>query len=198
MPPIFSSFWMKDMWQLYVIPRHPRPCPGCKATKGPVPRWDGVRCRGAKRRAKDGRPTCDKDHYIIHTVYIYNHVFLSLWSFWLICFKQKNLHCLVLVSYYDPLFGIMPLPVINRSLLMWHQGCQRCNAKTPRGPGLAMPNLKKLRFDDTLPETHSAHLEMDGWSTIVSFWEFAYFHGRTVSFREGNGINYLSSTGFFS
>ena len=39
---------------------------------------------------------------------------------------------------------------------------------------------------DTLPETNSSHLKMDGWNTIVSFWEFAYFQGWTVSFRECN------------
>ena len=27
----------------------------------------------------------------------------------------------------------------------------------------------------TLPETNSLQLKMDGWNTIVSFWEFAYF-----------------------
>ena len=26
---------------------------------------------------------------------------------------------------------------------------------------------------------------MDGWNTILSYWEFAYFQGQIVSFREG-------------
>ncbi len=37
---------------------------------------------------------------------------------------------------------------------------------------------------DTLPETNSLHLKMDGWNAIVSFWGRAYFQVRTVSFRE--------------
>ena len=40
-------------------------------------------------------------------------------------------------------------------------------------------------FSFTLPETNSKrHLKMDGWNTLVSFWDFSYFQGRTVSFRE--------------
>ena len=39
---------------------------------------------------------------------------------------------------------------------------------------------------DTLPKTNSSHLKMDGWNTILSFWEFAYFQRWTVSFRECN------------
>ena len=35
-----------------------------------------------------------------------------------------------------------------------------------------------------LPETNSSHLKMDGWKTIVSFWDPAYFQVRTVSCRE--------------
>ena len=34
---------------------------------------------------------------------------------------------------------------------------------------------------DSLKLTASLHLKMDGWNTIVSFWEFAYFQVRTVS-----------------
>ena len=37
----------------------------------------------------------------------------------------------------------------------------------------------------TLPETNSSHLKLDGWKTILSFWE-GNFSGRTVSFREGS------------
>ena len=37
----------------------------------------------------------------------------------------------------------------------------------------------------TLPKTHSSHLKMDGWNTIVSFWGPAQFQVRAVSFREG-------------
>ena len=36
-----------------------------------------------------------------------------------------------------------------------------------------------------LPETNGSHLKMDGWNTILSFWETPVFQGRTVSFREG-------------
>jgi len=36
----------------------------------------------------------------------------------------------------------------------------------------------------TLPETNSSHLKMDGWKTIVSFWDPAYFQVRTVSCRD--------------
>ena len=40
--------------------------------------------------------------------------------------------------------------------------------------------------DMTLPETDSLHLKMDGWNTIVSFWEGLLFRGYVgyVSFRE--------------
>ncbi len=31
-------------------------------------------------------------------------------------------------------------------------------------------------------------LKMDDWKTILSFWGFAYFQGRTVSFREGSVV----------
>ena len=37
---------------------------------------------------------------------------------------------------------------------------------------------------NTLPETNSSHLKMDGWNTILFFWGPAYFQGRAVSFRE--------------
>ncbi len=39
----------------------------------------------------------------------------------------------------------------------------------------------------TLPETNSSHLKMDGWNTIVSFWDgLSLFSGAfAVSFREG-------------
>ena len=37
----------------------------------------------------------------------------------------------------------------------------------------------------TLPETNSSPLKIDDWKTILSFWVWAYFHGRTVSFGEG-------------
>ena len=37
----------------------------------------------------------------------------------------------------------------------------------------------------TLPETNSSHLKMDGWNTIVFFWDgLLYFQVRAVSFRE--------------
>ena len=29
----------------------------------------------------------------------------------------------------------------------------------------------------TLPKTKSSPLKMDGWKTILSFWDFAYFQG---------------------
>ncbi len=37
----------------------------------------------------------------------------------------------------------------------------------------------------TLPETNSSHLEMDGWNTIVSFWDGQFSGAFAVSFREG-------------
>ena len=30
---------------------------------------------------------------------------------------------------------------------------------------------------DTLPETNSSPLRMDGWNTILSYWVSAYFQG---------------------
>ena len=39
--------------------------------------------------------------------------------------------------------------------------------------------------EGTLPETNIfAPESMDAWKTIVSFWDFAYFQGRFVGFRE--------------
>ena len=37
-------------------------------------------------------------------------------------------------------------------------------------------------LSNTLSETNSSHLQMDGWNTIVSFWGPAYFQVQTVSF----------------
>ena len=39
-------------------------------------------------------------------------------------------------------------------------------------------------LSNTLSETNSSHLQMDGWNTIVSFWGPAYFQVQTVSFME--------------
>ena len=55
--------------------------------------------------------------------------------------------------------------------------------------GVATPTLLKLNI---ILVTHSlkltfSPLKMDGWKTIVSFWDSAYFPVRTVSFREGVG-----------
>ena len=36
----------------------------------------------------------------------------------------------------------------------------------------------------TLPETNSSHLKMDGWNTIVSFWDGLFSGAFAVSFRE--------------
>ena len=35
----------------------------------------------------------------------------------------------------------------------------------------------RMSFKTTLPKTNSSHLEMDGWETILSFWDPAYFSG---------------------
>ncbi len=48
---------------------------------------------------------------------------------------------------------------------------------------------KSIRFDlkqvSSLKLTATLPLKMDGWNTtVVSFWGPAYFHMRTVSFRE--------------
>ena len=51
------------------------------------------------------------------------------------------------------------------------------------GSGVSIKGVKIVR--DTLRETNSSHLKMDGWNRIVSFWGTAYFKVRTVSFREG-------------
>ena len=39
---------------------------------------------------------------------------------------------------------------------------------------------------DTLPETNSSHLKMDGWNTILSYWGGLFSGAFAVSFREGN------------
>ena len=49
--------------------------------------------------------------------------------------------------------------------------------------------LDQLEMIPSLKLTASLHLKMDGWKTIASFWDPAYFQGRTVSFREGNDWN---------
>ena len=36
----------------------------------------------------------------------------------------------------------------------------------------------------TLPETNSSHLKMDGWNTIVSYWDGLFSGAIAVSFRE--------------
>ena len=36
----------------------------------------------------------------------------------------------------------------------------------------------------------SSHLKMDGWKTIVSFWDSTHFQGCYVSFREGSKLGY--------
>ena len=39
---------------------------------------------------------------------------------------------------------------------------------------------------NTLPEINSSHPKMDGWNTILSFWDGKIFRGTlAVSFREG-------------
>ena len=38
----------------------------------------------------------------------------------------------------------------------------------------------------TLPETNGLHVKMDGWNTIVSFWDDLFAGAFAVSFREGN------------
>ena len=51
----------------------------------------------------------------------------------------------------------------------------------------------------TLPETNSSHLKMDGWNTIVSFWDGRFSGAFAVSFREDSmqfcGKSYTS--GYF-
>ena len=37
----------------------------------------------------------------------------------------------------------------------------------------------------TLPETNISPLKMDGWNTIVSFWDGLFSGAFAVSFREG-------------
>jgi len=44
-----------------------------------------------------------------------------------------------------------------------------------RGPVLSIQ--KMAIFPTTLPETNSSHLKIDGWKTILSFWEFGLFSG---------------------
>ena len=39
---------------------------------------------------------------------------------------------------------------------------------------------------NTLPETNSWHLKMDGWNTIVSFWDGLFSGAFAVSLGEGN------------
>ena len=48
-------------------------------------------------------------------------------------------------------------------------------------------SLPACRLYVTLPETNSEwkHLKMDGWKTIVSFWETIFSGAFAVSFREG-------------
>ena len=44
-----------------------------------------------------------------------------------------------------------------------------------RGPVLS--KQKMAIFPTTLPETNSSRLKIDGWKTILSFWEFGLFSG---------------------
>ena len=43
---------------------------------------------------------------------------------------------------------------------------------------------KKTNQLHSLKLTASLHLKIDGWKTMRSFWDPAYFQGQTVSFRE--------------
>ncbi len=42
---------------------------------------------------------------------------------------------------------------------------------------LSLVSLVSLVSYHTLPETNSSHLHMDGWNTILSFWDFGLFSG---------------------
>ena len=55
------------------------------------------------------------------------------------------------------------------------------------GSCVSIKGVKIVRdtLRESLRETNSSHLKMDGWNRIVSFWGTAYFQVRTVSFREG-------------
>ena len=45
-----------------------------------------------------------------------------------------------------------------------------------------------LEWQLTTPrETNSSHLKMDGWNTMLSYWEGLFSGVFAVSFREGNG-----------
>ena len=52
--------------------------------------------------------------------------------------------------------------------------------------GLRYPVVLVQIFSNyTLPETNSSHLKMDGWKTILSFWDGLFSGAFAVSFREG-------------
>ena len=57
---------------------------------------------------------------------------------------------------------------------------------SPRGELVVMLVLGSVKFSNiiTLPETNSSHLKMDGWNTIVSFWDCLFSGAFAVSFRE--------------
>ena len=46
-------------------------------------------------------------------------------------------------------------------------------------------NKEPFWLSFTLPETNNSHLKMDGWNTILSFWDSAYFQRFDGSFGEG-------------
>ena len=52
-----------------------------------------------------------------------------------------------------------------------------------------LTNFSFFLGGDTLPETNSSPLKMDGWNTILSYWEGLFSGAFAVSFREGTVEN---------
>ena len=55
-----------------------------------------------------------------------------------------------------------------------------CGLVAPREDGCSCGASQLMMWMDTLPETNSSPLKMDGWNTILSYWGPAYFQGRLL------------------
>ena len=61
-------------------------------------------------------------------------------------------------------------------------------------PGISEKKIRK----DTLPETNSSHLKMDGWNTIVSIWDDLFSEAMSILGRVDSSFFFGGGVGCFS
>ena len=76
----------------------------------------------------------------------------------------------------------------------------RVTCKIPRSTQRSVQGISffspKTNLVDTLPETNKSPLKMDGWKTILSFWDFAYFQGLYTTYILPSGELYATDPTF--